>query len=312
MRAGKIMTDKNQLFCFGYGYTCDYLGHALLPTDAWRVSGTTRDNEKKQILKDRGIHAFIFDYDHPLLEPEDFLDGTTHLLISTPPNEEGDPSFIRHAEHLVNIPTLKWIGYLSTTGVYGNRDGAWVDESMQIQPTSERGSKRAKAEEQWLSLLESHGLPVHIFRLAGIYGPGRSALDSVRAGIARRIEKPGQVFSRIHVEDIVQVLLASMDRPNPGAIYNVCDDDPAASHEVIEEACNILGRPVPPLVPYEQAALAPITQSFYEDNKRVKNNRIKDELGVRLKYSNFREGLKGCLEAEDYALSFFKDMKQRS
>ena len=304
--------QKHKLFCFGYGYSCDYVGHALLPQDNWDVAGTTRDEEKQEVLKNRGVQAYIFDYDHPLLEPEAFLHGTTRLLISTPPGDEGDPAFLKHAEHIKNLPNLKWLGYLSTTGVYGNRDGDWVDETSEVSPSSQRGSRRAKAEEQWLSLLTEHEIPVHIFRLAGIYGPGRSALDSVRAGIARRINKPGQYFSRIHVEDIVQVLRASMDKPPPGGIYNVCDDEPAASHEVIEEACNLLGRPVPPLIPFEQANLAPITQSFYQDNKRVKNDRIKEELGVVLKYKNYHEGLKGCLEAEDHALSFFKNITQAS
>lgn len=305
------MSNKNKIFCFGYGYSCDYLGHELLPSGQWIVAGTTRDVEKQELLRARGIQAHIFDYDQPLLEPDAFFHGVTHMIISTPPDDEGDPSFLRHVDDILAIPTLKWLGYLSTTGVYGNRDGEWVDENSELRPTSQRGSRRAKAEEQWLSLFENHGLPVHIFRLAGIYGPGRSALDSVRAGIARRIEKQGQAFSRVHVEDIVQTLLASMAKPNPGAVYNVCDDEPAPSHEVIEEACALLKRPVPPIVPYEQAALAPITQSFYEDNKRVRNDRIKQELGVELKYKNFREGLRGCMDAEDYALSIFKNMGKR-
>lgn len=157
-----------------------------------------------------------------------------------------------------------------------------------------------------MSLFAAHGLPVHIFRLAGIYGPGRSALDSIRAGMARRINKPGHVFSRIHVEDIVGVLLASMAQPKPGTVYNVCDDEPAPSHEVIAYACEILGRPAPELIPFEQANLPPMAASFYNDNKRVRNNRIKEDLGVELKYETYREGLKGCLDAEEYALSIFK------
>ncbi len=302
------MEKTKKIFCFGYGYSCDYLGHELLLSQDWNVSGTTRDHEKCESLKERGIQAHIFDYEHPLSDPQSIFEGITHLVISTPPGDEGDPAFLMHAQDILKIPTLEWVGYLSTTGVYGNRDGQRVDEGSEIQPSSQRGSRRAMAEEQWLSLLETKGLPVHIFRLAGIYGPGRSALDSVRAGIARRIEKPGQAFNRVHVEDIAQVLRASMAQPNPGRIYNICDDEPASSDSVIAYACELLKRSPPPLVPYEEANLAPITASFYEDNKRVDNERIKQELGVSLKYKNYRDGLRACMDAEDYAVSLFKGM----
>ena len=302
------MTGHKKLFCFGYGYSCDYLGHELIQAGGWSVAGTTRDPQKKEVLQARGIDAHIFDYECPLSDPLYFLKDTTHLVISTPPGDDGDPAFLMHAQDILDIPTIEWVGYLSTTGVYGDRGGEWVDEGSEIRPSSKRGSRRAKAEEQWFSLFNMHGLPVHIFRLAGIYGPGRSALDSIRAGLARRIEKPGHAFSRIHVEDIAQVLIASMQSPNPGAAYNVCDDMPAPSHEVIAHACGLLKRPLPPLVPFDKADLAPITASFYSDNKRVHNDRIKQELGVDLKYKNFKEGLQGCLDAEEYAMSLFKGM----
>ncbi|MCK6417664.1 MAG: SDR family oxidoreductase [Alphaproteobacteria bacterium] len=296
----------NKLFCFGYGYTCDYLGYALAQHDRdWVLAGTTRDSEKRMALRARGITAHIFDYEHPLADPYHALEGTTHLLISTPPDDAGDPSFNMHAEDVLQISTLRWLGYLSTTSVYGDRDGGIVDETSELRPTSKRGSRRMEAEQQWLSLCHSHGLPVHIFRLAGIYGPGRSALDSVRAGVARRISKPGHAFGRVHVEDIVQTLMASFTRPQAGQVYNVVDDIPAPSHEVIEYACQLLGKPVPPLVNFEDANLAPITRSFYMDNRHTLNNKIKTELGVSLKYPNFRAGLEGCLAAEDYALAQF-------
>jgi nucleoside-diphosphate-sugar epimerase len=294
-----------KLFCFGYGYTCDYLGHALSSPKQyktpWQLAGTTRDPEKKQQLNNKGIAAYLFDKTHPLPQAARVLDGVTHILISTPPEDEGDPTFLAQGDLIRTLPSLEWLGYLSTTGVYGNRDGGTVDESSSLRPTSQRGSRRLITEEQWLSLYKSCGVPVHIFRLAGIYGPGRSALDSVRAGVARRIDKPGQMFNRIHVEDIIQVLSASMDNPNAGRVYNVTDDHPAPSHEVIAEACRLLRRPMPPLIPYTQADLAPMARSFYTDNKRVKNTRIKEELGIQLKYPDFKEGLTGCLEAEDYA-----------
>ena len=289
--------NGKRLFCFGYGYSCDDLGQALMG-QGWAVAGTTRDPEKWRFLKTQGVKSFLFDYEQPLEDPLLFLRGTTHLLISTPPSDEGDPAFLMHAKDILQIPTIEWVGYLSSTSVYGDREGGWVDESSEIRPSSKRGSRRARAEEQWLSLYRSHKLPVHIFRLAGIYGPGRSALDSVRAGIARRIRKEGHAFSRIHVDDIVQILIASMNKPNPGAAYNIADDLAAPSHEIIKKACEMLGLTPPPLIPYEEADMAPITRSFYADNKRIKNDRIKNELGVTLKYPTYIEGLQRCLEQE--------------
>lgn len=292
------MVQAKKLFCFGYGYTCDYLAHELLAQGGWSVSGTTRDPEKRTFLRGKGVKSHLFDYEHPLGDPYFILNGTTHLLISTPPDDMGDPTFAMHAADIMRISTLEWVGYLSTTGVYGDRDGGVVSETSEIRPNSKRGSRRLRAEEEWLSLYQAYGLPVHLFRLAGIYGPGRSALDSVRAGVARRINKPGQVFNRIHVEDIVQVLMASMAHPNAGRAYNLADDDPVPSHEVIKYACEVLGLTPPPLIPYNEADMAPITRSFYADNKRVSNTRIKEELGIVLKYPDFRKGIDACLAAE--------------
>lgn len=297
---------QNSLFCFGYGYSCDYIRHDLEQNAAgenWIVQGTTRDAGKQDRLLRRGISSHMFDAGHPLVDPQGLLDTVTHLLISTPPDDDGDPSFLVHKDDILKLKNLRWVGYFSTSGVYGDRDGDWIDESAELRPSSKRGSRRKIAEEQWLSLFKSHDLPVHIFRLPGIYGPGRSALDSIRAGVARRIEKPGHVFNRIHVEDIAQTIIASMKAPSPGAIYNISDDEPAPSHEVISYACRLLGRVEPDLVPFESANLAPITQSFYCDNKRVKNDKMKADLGVILKYPTYREGLQACLEAENYALS---------
>lgn len=296
---------NNNLFCFGYGYSCDYLGHELQKLENWNISGTTRTTEKKDTLKNRGIEAHIFDYEHPLADAAHILKDTTHLLISTPPGDEGDPAFISHAHDLTKLPNLKWVGYLSTTGVYGDRGGDWVDESSELRPSSKRGSRRVKAEEQWLSLYNAYNLPIHIFRLAGIYGPGRSALDTVRVGSARRIDKPGHIFSRIHVEDIAQILLASMHNPKAGSIYNVCDDNPAPSHEIVSYACDLLGKPKPPLISFENADISPMARSFYSDNKRVNNDRIKNDLNITLKYEDYKSGLKACMDAESHALRLF-------
>lgn len=292
------MVQGKKLFCFGYGYTCDYLAHELQQRGGWTIGGTTRDLEKRSVLRSRGVKAHLFDYEHPLGDPFFILDGTTHLLISTPPDDLGDPTFNMHASDIIRIPTLEWVGYLSTTGVYGDRDGGVVTESSEIRPSNKRGSRRVRAEEEWYSLFQNYNLPLHIFRLSGIYGPGRSALDSVRAGVARRINKPGQVFNRIHVDDIVQVLMASMEKPNPGAAYNLADDDPVPSWEVITYACELLGITPPPILPYNEADMAPIARSFYSDNKRVSNARIKEELGVMLKYPNFRKGIDACYATE--------------
>jgi hypothetical protein len=297
------MSDR--LFCFGYGYTCDFLGGTLKSIDpSWELAGTTRDLAKRNALRERGIDAYLFDSERPLGDPLLMMQGVTHLLISTPPDHEGDIVHRIHMDDILRIPTLKWIGYLSTTGVYGDRDGATVDEGSEISPNTIRGTRRAVAESQWVSTARARNLPLRIFRLAGIYGPGRSAIDSVRAGIARRIIKPGHAFSRIHVEDIVQTLMASFSHPaKPAEVYNVVDDEAAPSHEVIAYASRLLGKDPPPLIRFEDANLAPITLSFYSDNKRVKNAKIKTDLGVKLAYPNYRLGLEGCLKAEQDAES---------
>jgi nucleoside-diphosphate-sugar epimerase len=195
------------------------------------------------------------------------------------------------------MPSLAWVGYLSTTGVYGDRDGGWVDETSELRPSGARGRRRVAAETAWLDLWRDRGVPVHIFRLAGIYGPGRSPFDALRAGTAKRIVKPGQVFSRIHVDDLASVLLSSIARPRPGAVYNVCDDEPASPADVVAHAAQLLGAPPPPLVSFDEAALSPMARSFYADNKRVSNALIKTELGVRLRYPDYRAGLAAILAA---------------
>ncbi|HWA46716.1 MAG TPA: SDR family NAD(P)-dependent oxidoreductase, partial [Dongiaceae bacterium] len=237
----------------------------------------------------------LFDRARPLPDALATLREVTHLLSSVPPDAEGDPVIDLHRAAIDAVaPTLAWIGYLSTTGVYGDRAGGWVDETSALQPSGERGRRRLAAEQAWLSLKQ----PAHLFRLAGIYGPGSSALDAVREGRARRVVKAGQVFSRIHVEDIAQVLEASIKRPHPGTAYNVCDDDAAPPADVVTFACELLKVAPPPEVPFEQAALSPMARSFYDDNKRVGNARIKQELGVALRYPSYRDGLPAILAAE--------------
>jgi nucleoside-diphosphate-sugar epimerase len=283
------------LSCFGLGYTAGFLSRAL-KAEGWRVLGTCRAADAPRRMVADEIEMRVFDRAHPLADARAILAGATHLLSSVPPDETGDPVLDLHGEDIAAARGLRWVGYLSTTGVYGDRAGGWVDEAAQLLPTGERGRRRVDAETRWLELQRRHGCPVHIFRLAGIYGPGRNVLDAVRSGTARRIEKPGQVFSRIHVSDIAQVLRASMAKPEPGAIYNVCDDDPAPPADVVAFACGLLGSPLPPSVPIEQAELSEMALSFYADNKRVSNRRIKEELGVSLRYPSYREGLAALLK----------------
>lgn len=287
-----------RLFCFGLGYCAGVLAGAL-KEEGWTVAGTCQDAARRDELAAQGIEAHLLDRGRPMDAAPSALAGATHLLISVPPDGAGDPVLDHHAGDIARIGGLRWAGYLSSTGVYGDTGGALVDETARPAPTSERNRRRLAAEDGWLALWR-RGVPVHVFRLSGIYGPGRSALDRARAGRDRRIDKPGHRFGRIHVEDIAGVLRASMRRPRPGAVYNVCDDQPAAAAEVIAHACRLLGRPPPPAVPYDEAepAMSDIERSFWRDNRLIDNTRIKRELGVRLKYPNYRSGLRAIFEAD--------------
>ncbi|HVI53246.1 MAG TPA: SDR family oxidoreductase [Candidatus Sulfotelmatobacter sp.] len=276
---------NERLFCFGLGFSAGILARRCL-AKGWQVAGTAREPARVKALRDADVQAYRFDRNHDL--PFEALDGATHLLISVPPDEDGDPVLDRVADR-IKAAAPQWIGYLSTTGVYGDHQGGWVDEQTPVSPASLRSRRRAEAESRWLAL------GAQVFRLAGIYGPGRSVLDDVRRGTAQCIVKPGQVFSRIHVEDIATVLEASMGRPRPGAIYNVCDDEAAPPQDVVAYACRLLGVDPPPEVPFEQAALSPMAQSFWADNKRVGNRLLHEELGVELTYPSYREGLESLL-----------------
>jgi len=265
----------NNLFCFGYGYTADHLARAL--PDGWQVAGTVRQQNGR-------ANTHIFG------DPIDFT-GVTHLLLSIPPEAAGDPALLRYRAALMAAPDLRWIGYLSTTGVYGDHGGALVDETTPTAPTSDRARRRERAERDWLDFGAAKGVTVQIFRLAGIYGPGRSVLDDIADGTARRIVRPGQLFSRIHVEDIAAILLAAMTQNSRAPILNVCDDEPAPPAEVIEFGCVLLGVEPPPEIPFEKAELSPMALTFWNDNKRVDNRLMKRELGIRLRYPTYREGL---------------------
>jgi nucleoside-diphosphate-sugar epimerase len=279
------------LLSFGHGYSARALSRILLAQD-WRVIGTTRNEDKAVGLMNDGIEPRIW----PGADMAPALNGATHLLISAAPDDAGDPVLAAlHDEIAARAGQFEWVGYLSTTGVYGDHGGDWVDETTPLTPSTKRGIARVQAESAWAAIPD---LPLHIFRLAGIYGPGRGPFAKVRAGTARRIIKADQVFSRTHVADIARVLAASIRNPNPGAVYNVCDNDPAAPQDVIGYAADLLGLPLLPAEDFEKAEMSPMARSFYAESKKVRNDRIKNELGVELLYPDYRSGLKALLAHE--------------
>ena len=287
----------NRLFAFGLGFSAQALAKRLA-AQGWQIAGTARDDGKVERLRREGYDVVRFSGEAGTAAFAKHLAGTTHLLHSIPPGADGDPVLASCRQQIVALPSLEWVGYLSTVGVYGDQAGDWVDESIAPNPNSARTGARVAAERDWLEFGRETGVPVHVFRLAGIYGPGRCVFDKLRAGTARRIDKDGQVFSRIHVEDIARVLEASIARPQGGAIYNVADDEPAAPGDVVAYAAELIGVPPPPEVPFEQADLTPMARSFYEGSRRIANDRIKSELGVTLRYPTFREGLAALLADE--------------
>lgn len=275
------------LFSFGHGYCAQALARQLVPR-GWRILATTRSPDKARALDQPGITPLVW----PGSDIGPALDSADHVLISIAPGQGGDPVLATLRNRIAaQAPRLRWVGYLSTTGVYGDHGGGWVDETTPLSPSTARGHARVTAETAWQTLAHQTNLPLHIFRLAGIYGPSRGPFAKVRAGTARRIVKPNQVFSRIHVADIVQVLAASIARPDPGAVYNLCDDDPAPPEDVIAHAADLLGLPIPPAEDFAAAQMTPMARSFYAESKRVRNDRIKTDLNVRLIYPSYRDGL---------------------
>ena len=273
-----------KLVCLGFGYCAAALARAAAG-DFADIAGTTRRPDRTRALAAEGFSVLPFDR-------ADCVDGATHLVISAPPEADGDPVLMALGDRIAAQPGLAWIGYLSTTGVYGDRDGGWVDEEDAPHPDSARAERRLAGERAWLAFGEAEGVPVQIFRLAGIYGPGRSALDRLRAGTARRIVKPGHVFCRIHVADIAQALKASIARPAAGRIYNLADDEPAPQADVVAFAAGLLGVAPPPEERFETAELSPAARGFYAGCRRVRNERMKRELGVVLRFPSYREGLR--------------------
>lgn len=293
--------SRYRLFVFGLGYTGARFARRM-KAQGWSVAGTTRSPERAAALRAEGIDAMPFERGEPLADAAAILSDVTHLLLSVPPDQRGDPVLAEHGAVLAECRDLAWAGYLSTTGVYGDTGGEWVTEASWLRPGGERQRRRVTAEKGWLDSYRQRGVPLHVFRLSGIYGPGRSAIDQLRAGTAKRVDKPGHVFCRIHVDDVGETLLASMAKPNPGGVYNVADDLPAPQQEVVAYASELLGVEPPPLVPFAEAELSEMAASFYADCRRVANKRIKERLGVTLRYPDYRVGLAAQLAAEREAI----------
>ena len=285
----------NTLLCIGFGYCAQALAGRLA---GWRIIGTSRSADGAAAIAAKRFDAAVFDgaATNALLGAA--IDQATHILISAAPELAGDPVLMSFGAAIAAAKNLSWLGYLSTIGVYGDTGGEWVDEDTPPRPSHERAIRRLEAEQAWLGFGARADIPVQIFRIAGIYGPGRNVLADLKAGAARRLVKPGQVFNRIHVADIAQALDAAIQRGNAGRVYNLTDDEPASSEDVLLYAARLLGAAPPAPVPIEAAALSPMAASFYADNRRVRNQRIKQELSVALQFPTYREGLAALAKLE--------------
>ncbi|MCQ8782370.1 SDR family oxidoreductase [Aurantimonas sp. CSK15Z-1] len=282
-----------RLFVFGCGYSASHFIHRL-PAGARAVGVTSRSADKLEHFRADGMPAFRFDGGDAEAGIAEALAVTTHLLISIAPGEAGDPVLATQRSRVLDqMPALRWIGYLSTVGVYGDHGGAWVDETGPLRPVSKRSVQRVEAEAGWQALADARDVPLAILRLSGIYGPGRSAIENLRAGTARRLVKPGQVFNRIHVADIAGALrlLSAQAR---GGVFNVTDDEPAPPQDVVAYAAGLLGIDPPAEIAFDTADLTPMARSFYGENKRVRNERLKSA-GYEFLFPTYREGLKNVL-----------------
>jgi nucleoside-diphosphate-sugar epimerase len=277
-----------RLFCFGFGYTAEALARRLSARTA-ALAGTRTNVAEGPAPFAAKLAEFKGDAAPPAVKS--LLAGATHILVSIPPDLEGDVVLRHFRDDLAALPDLAWVGYLSTVGVYGDWQGQWVDETSPTRPISERSLLRVQAERAWLAFGKEAGRRVDVFRLAGIYGPGRSVIDALRAGTARRIVKPGQVFNRIHVDDAARVLAAAIDKVGGPSTYNVSDDEPAPPQDVVAYAAELMGLPVPPEIAFEAAGLSGLAASFWGECKRVSNARIRRDLAVDLAYPTYREGL---------------------
>lgn len=285
-----------QAFFFGLGFSSQQSARVLAQNPAFSsISGTVRSQQKADLLADCYHQVLVFDGTEKAPAVAEALKTATHVILSIAPDEDGDPVLRHFREALLDAPRLEWLCYYSTVGVYGDFGGDWIDETAPLVPRNMRSDRRVLAEQDWRDLAAERGVPLTILRLAGIYGPGRSSFDKLRAGTARRVIKPGQVFNRIHVADIARVTAMAAEARLDGT-FNLSDDEPTPPQDVIEYAANLIGLPVPPDLPYETAEMTQMQKSFYRDNKRVSNKAIKTALGIDLLYPNYRAGLQHILE----------------
>ncbi len=278
------------LLSIGHGYSAAGLAQRLLARGGWQVIGTTRTRADE--LRAQGVTPLVWP-GNPLP-----LAGATHLLTSVAPGAGGDPVLADYADALSQARHLRWVGYLSTVGVYGDAQGGWVTEDTANPAQSARAIARLTAEAAWAQVCDAAGVRLHIFRLGGIYGPGRGPFQKLRDGRAQRVIKPNQYFSRIHQDDIGQALDLAIQSDIGSRVWNLVDDQPAPPQDVLEHAAAMAGLPVPPEVPFEQADLSPMARAFYADSKRVRNDRIKADLGLHLLYPDYDSGLRAILAAE--------------
>ena len=323
------------LFCFGLGYSARALA-LRLATQGWKISGTRRDVAGREAIRELGYDGYVFTGEAAGEGVAAALKSATHVLTSAAPDTLGDPVLRHHIKDLAAAASIEWIGYLSTIGVYGDFGGAWIDETAELNPASKRGQRRVDAEAEWRRHGEATicdamgdmatrdtatrdtatrdtatrdtatrdtatrdlatGQAVQVFRLAGIYGPGRSTITKLRNGTARRIAKPGQVFNRIHVEDVAGAVIASIETPEPGGIYNVVDDEPMPPQDVIAYVAGLIGMDPPPELAFDTADMTDMARSFYGESKRVSNARLKQRLGYVFRHPTFREGFQALVD----------------
>ncbi|MBX9925488.1 MAG: SDR family oxidoreductase [Hyphomicrobiaceae bacterium] len=281
--------DVPHLLALGLGYSATALARVLAPRGTC-VTATSTSAPGLARIAAFGYRAMPFD------RAADAFGKATHVVVSAPPGVDGDPVLATYGDAIVASSSIRSIAYLSTIGVYGNWNGDWVDETCDLRPSSDRSHRRADAERAWLDLGSTSGKEVIVFRLAGIYGPGQSAIDNLRAGTARRIVKPGQVFNRIHVDDIAGIVALAFASRARHRVYNVADDEPTPPQDVVAYAAELLGLPIPPDIRFEQAQMSAMGASFYAENKRASNARAKGDLGWRPLYPSYREGLKAILD----------------
>ncbi len=293
-RSGADAMSGERIFIFGAGYSARTFARQVA-AGAASIHGTTRSTERFEALAADAVVPLVYGGDgfgEPLLPP---LRAATHLLVSLAPGEAGDPVLDDLARARLEMPALRWIGYLSTVGVYGDHGGAWVDEETVCRPSSDRSRWRLAAEQGWTSLAERLGVPIAILRLSGIYGPGRNAFVNLEKGTARRVVKPGQVFNRVHVEDVAGAARHLMGA-GAGGIYNVTDDEPAPPQDVVTYAAELMGIEPPPPIPFDEAGMGPMARSFYSECKRVSNAKLKSA-GYVLRFPNYRIALESLWSA---------------